>query len=80
MLDHRGQVAIANARAHRDGARLFIERNLVEALERDLGRGAVGDGIEGVTGAESAQLALLLTIFRTSSTEPGVRRLSVLKV
>ncbi len=58
-VDDRGEVAVADAGTDGDGAGLFVDGDLVEVMEGDLSLGAVGDGVEGVAGAEGAELGVV---------------------
>src|SRR4051794_12869890 len=58
-VDDGGEVTVADPGAYGYGAGLFVEGNLVEVLERDLGLGAVGDGVEGVACAEGAEFGVI---------------------
>ena len=55
-IDHRRQLAVFHACTHSDGMRLLVDLDLVEVLQRNLVRIAVGDRVERVARAESAQL------------------------
>ena len=59
-VDDGSKFAVGDAGADGHGARLVVDGDLVEVFERDLILVAVGDGIEGVAGAERAKLAATL--------------------
>src|SRR6476661_9886630 len=59
-IDVRSKLAIGDASAHSDSSRLWIERHLVEKLQRDLIFPAVRDPVERMARAQCLQLAALL--------------------
>ena len=59
-IDIRSKLAVCDTPADGDSARLWIERHLIEKLQRDLIFPAVGDPVEGMARAQRLQLAALL--------------------
>ena len=62
-VEVRGEFAIADACADSYCVRLVVDGHLVEMFERDLAGIAVGDGVEGMARAESAQLVAAFDCF-----------------
>ena len=58
-VDDWGEVAVAHAGADGDGPGLGAEGDVFEVGEGDLPLGAVGDGVEGVAGAERAEFGVV---------------------
>src|SRR6185369_10139931 len=58
-VDDWGEIPVADAGADGDGAGLLVDGDLIEVVEGDLRLGAVGDGVEGVAGAEGAKFGVV---------------------
>ena len=58
-VDHWGHITVADAGSDGDGFCSFIELDVLEVGERDLGVGAVGEAVEGVAGAEGADAGVV---------------------
>ncbi len=55
LVDVGREGAVSDSCSYGDGLCLRVEHHGVESGERNLGRGAVGDGVEGVPTAEGAE-------------------------
>lgn len=56
LVEPRREVAVTQAPADGRGAGLGVEGHGVEVVHGELVRGAVGDGVEGVSAAQGAKL------------------------